>query len=326
MLPTVINQWPAFHVAYQGIQPQDRLHGIMERSSKSTLDVVNLVKTSELLTQTVRDVIDEWSKEPQASGSGKPNDGGAPKVLPNRKLHDAQRTILAITGTLTELVSEPPSRVIEVACQYWESRALYIAAERRIPNLLAAAGEQGLSAQGLGKLTGIESLKLSRILRTLCSIHIFREVAPDVFANNVTSAALVDNEPLRAYVLLFNLDLYTASDHLPKYLLGEKGHSYQVDQTPWQDAVNTSKPRWDWLEEKHTPDGLLKSSSGVGYPGLPSLKQDVSEASKEKMMSRPEHEVFGLAMLGGGLVFGAAHPYGMTPPQLHRLLAVFWRS
>lgn len=31
---------------------------------------------------------------------------------------------------------------------------------------------------------------------------------------------------------------------------------------------------------------------------------------KDGLVSRPELEVFGLAMLGGGMVFGAAHPYG----------------
>ena len=126
---------------------------IRERSRKTTVDVVNLLKTSELLTQTVRTVIEEWSKEeqPQVSGPGKFEHGGTPKVLSSRKLHEVQRTILAITGTLTELVSEPPKRVIEVATQYWKSRALSIAAERRIPNLLAAAGENGIPALELGK-------------------------------------------------------------------------------------------------------------------------------------------------------------------------------
>ena len=291
----------------------------MERSRKTTVDVVNLLKASELLNQSVRTVIEEWSKEeqPRASLSGKVTDGGTPKILPSRKLHEAQRTILAITGTLTELVSEAPNRVIEVATQYWESRALYIAAERRLPDLLAAAGENGVSAQELGKATGIEYLKLSRILRALCSIHIFREIAPDVFANNATSAALVHNEPLRAYVLLFNLDLYTVSDHLPRYLLGAKGHSYRVDETAFQDAVGTMKPRWDWLEEQRSPDDLLASIKGIGYPGLPSLRQDLSGVAKERLMSRPEHEVFGLAMLGGGMVFGAAHPYGNVPSWNH---------
>ena len=39
-------------------------------------------------------------------------------------------------------------------------------------------------------------------MRTLCSLHVFEEVAPDVYANNHTSAALINNEPLRAYILL----------------------------------------------------------------------------------------------------------------------------
>ena len=52
-------------------------------------------------------------------------------------------------------------------------------------------------------------------------------------------------------------------------------------------------------------------ASGTGYPGLPSLKEEnVDEAFEGKMISRPEHELFGLVMLGGGLVSGAAHPYG----------------
>ena len=277
----------------------------MERSPKSTLDAANLLKVSELLTKTIRTVVEEWSLE----SSGK---CGAPKVLPSRTLHDAQRTILAICGSLIENVSEPPVRVLEVACQYWESRALYIAAERRIPDLLSTpeAKENGISALALGKETGLEQQKLSRLLRCLCSNHIFREVAPDVFANNVTSAALVNNEPLRAYVLLFNSDIYTASDHLPRFLLGDKGHSFKVDETPWQDAFGTTRSRWDWLEEKCTPRDLMKAS-GAGYPGLPSFKdKEVDEAFGEKMISRPEHKLFGLAMLGGGLVSGAAHPYG----------------
>ena len=280
----------------------------MERSPKTALDAANLLETSELLTETVRTVVEEWSLE----SSAKRSSDGAPKVLPSRTLHDAQRIILAICGTLIEYVSEPPVRVLEVACQYWESRALYIAAERRISDLLSTpeAKKNGISALKLGEATGIEQQKLSRLLRCLCSNHIFREVATDVFANNVTSAALVNNEPLRAYVLLFNSDIYTASDHLPRSLLGDKGHSFKVDETPWQDAFGTTKSRWDWLEEKCPPKDLMKAS-GAGYPGLPSLKHvDGDEAFEEKWISRPEHELFGLAMLGGGLVSGAAHPYG----------------
>ncbi len=42
----------------------------------------------------------------------------------------------------------------------------------------------------------------ARILRCLCSIGVFAEVAADWFANNRISAALVSNEPLRAYIMM----------------------------------------------------------------------------------------------------------------------------
>lgn len=197
----------------------------MERTRRSLTDAANLLSITDLLNRSIRTVIDEWAKE----SVGLPGTNGSPKILPSHELHQAQRTILAICGTLTELVAEPASRVIEVACGYWESRALYIAAERRIPDLLSRAGEGGMSAKELGKVTGIESAKLggcfsltergrgclfrnmwlmhpgsrtARTLRCLCSIHFFREVAPDCFANNSISQSLVGNEPLRAYVLL----------------------------------------------------------------------------------------------------------------------------
>lgn len=136
----------------------------MERTPNSLSDAVRLIQLSDLLKQSALTVIDEWAKESEY-GLGKAEVNGlsyqdTPRILPSRKLHDAQRTILAITGALTELVTEPFSRIQEVGCQYWESRALFIAAERRIPDVLAEAGERGLSIKELGEKTGIESLKL----------------------------------------------------------------------------------------------------------------------------------------------------------------------
>ena len=66
------------------------------------------------------------------------------------------------------------------------------------------------------------------------------------------------------------------------------------------------------MEEKLPLEEL--SAKGVGYPGLPSLRKSRKGqngfAGEKSLVARPEHEIFGLAMLGGGMVFGAAHPYG----------------
>jgi hypothetical protein len=130
----------------------------MVRPSKAVADAVHLLQLSELISINIRSVIDAWAKESKAEEGGSPD--GSPHILPSHQLHQAQRTILASVGALTELVSEPSIRVIEVACQYWESRALAIAAERRIPDLLAQAGAKGLAVDELGEATGIEHLKL----------------------------------------------------------------------------------------------------------------------------------------------------------------------
>ncbi|KAL8913793.1 MAG: hypothetical protein Q9172_007212, partial [Xanthocarpia lactea] len=283
----------------------------MSRPTKSLNDAAQLLELSELFTTNVQTVIKEWAKEQEDNAS---NDGASPDMLPSLRLYEAQRTLLALTGKLTELIAEPSLRIMEVGCQYWESRALFIACERRIPDMLAAPEENaqlGVSIKRLGEKTGIEVDKLSRILRTLCSNHIFAEPSPDHFTNNVISAALVGNEPLRAYILNFNLDLYAASEHLPKALLDKvKGPSYQVDETAWQDALGTTMSRWDWLEEKVSPDQVSKD--GVGYPSVPQPEKFMNgsaDPAKKHVVSRPEHEIFNLSMLGGGRVHGAAHPY-----------------
>lgn len=105
-----------------------------------------------------------------------------------------------------------------------------------------------------------------------------------------------------------NLDLYTASDHLPSYLLGANGHSYSVEKTAWQSAIGTTKPRWDWLEEEVSREEA--SAHGPGYPGVPAGDVAFKDHPPGTKLRRPEHEIFSLAMVGGGRIFGAAHPYG----------------
>lgn len=146
----------------------------MSRPSRTLADVAQLLQISELISTNIRSVIDAWAKESSLEDDN--SSGSSPSVLPSHQLHQAQRTLLASVGTLTELVSEPGIRVIEVGCQYWESRALYIAAERRVPDLLAQAGAKGLGVKELADATGIEQLKLCMYNHTRSSDPPYRSV------------------------------------------------------------------------------------------------------------------------------------------------------
>lgn len=96
-----------------------------------------------------------------------------------------------------------------------------------------------------------------------------------------------------------------------------KGASYALEVTAWQDAVGTSKARWDWLEEMPRVGDVLNGRNGSqggssGYPGVfgAELEKACGNADAEALIKRPEHSIFGLAMVGGGRVFGQAHLYG----------------
>lgn len=147
----------------------------MERVPRTLEEAEKLLRLSELLQQAALTVKEEWAREDFTEGAslgqeGKPHNDpgeGTARTLPSRKLWDAQRTLEAATGALVELVSEPNQRIQQVLSQFFESRALFIAAERRIPDLLAEAGDDGLTIQTLGEKTGIESRKLSKKTATV---------------------------------------------------------------------------------------------------------------------------------------------------------------
>lgn len=142
----------------------------MDRLPRTHEDADKLIRLSELLQQAALTVKEEWAREDFSGvasngASGEPNGHhaqGTARVLPSRELWDAQRTIEAVSGALVELVSEPNQRIQQALSQFLESRALFIAAERRIPDLLAEAGEDGLSIHALAEKTGIERRKLCK--------------------------------------------------------------------------------------------------------------------------------------------------------------------
>ncbi|KAF9493340.1 S-adenosyl-L-methionine-dependent methyltransferase [Pleurotus eryngii] len=239
--------------------------------------VEKLLATIQILQNAATGLVKEWQKEDKASQQ----EEWVGSKLPSVEIYNATRTIMASCGLIGELVDEPQSRLLTVACEYFEARALHIASEHRIADLVANADPKvGVHIDVLAKATGIDSRKLARVLRTLCSAHIFAEVQNDYFANNSVSKTLVHNEPLRAYIVSLALDIYSASDKLPQILVDPiKGKSNDVKVTAFQEALNTKLSRWEWLEEGvKQPDGTVTR--------------------------RPELDIFGLAMLGGGRVLG----------------------
>jgi hypothetical protein len=124
-------------------------------SGKSEADVARLLGLVELISSSAKTIINEWSKE-STSEASEVRSG----LLASTECYNAQRTILGAAGMLTEVVGEPNNRLLEVSSQYYEARALHIAAEHRIPDLLDGHDQKGVPVKEIAEKIGIESLKL----------------------------------------------------------------------------------------------------------------------------------------------------------------------
>lgn len=119
-------------------------------------DAHALLQLLDLTKQSVHQIIAEWAKVPKPDDPSERGD-----ELPSRELFEAQRTLLAATGKLVELVSNPSGRLLEVSSQYNESRCLHIAASLRIPDLLAKnPPQEGVTLEELAAMVGVERKKL----------------------------------------------------------------------------------------------------------------------------------------------------------------------
>lgn len=84
-------------------------------------------------------------------------------AIPGRSAYDAQRTIIAALGSIEELVAEPHLRLVDFAELYFEVRALHVAIEHDIAELVARGGADGVPVEALAKETRLDNRKLGKL-------------------------------------------------------------------------------------------------------------------------------------------------------------------
>ena len=105
----------------------------------------------------------------------------------------------AISNKLTP----PPFRLMQIGSAFWQSRALYVAARLDIATVL---GDEDLDADQIAARVVANADATGRLLRMLAAIGIFEEKAPRTFRNNKLSAFLRTDNPknVRAMILMHN--------------------------------------------------------------------------------------------------------------------------
>jgi hypothetical protein len=122
-------------------------------------DATQLREILFLLSTAVEKIASEW--EPRLSGSLHAKIDDAELILSHAE-HDAIKTVQAAVGSLESLIVEPHMQLVCMATSFTIARALHIAAEGNVAELLSQAGKEGLSVTDLARETGIEEKKLCK--------------------------------------------------------------------------------------------------------------------------------------------------------------------
>ncbi|KAJ7128402.1 hypothetical protein C8R44DRAFT_873128 [Mycena epipterygia] len=193
------------------------------------------------------------------------------------EVSDAVLNIVAAASQISAIVSSPQGSPLNASQAFHISSCLRVASELNIVEMLREAGPKGLDATELAAPSKADPALLARILRLLATHNIFREVTPNVFANNrisstldkgKSSSVLFKNREERltgtsgftALAEFFSQDVFKSSSVLTETILEpEEG------MVPYNHVFGTKEPLYYWLQRPE--NAYRRSRFGLGMKG-----------------------------------------------------------
>jgi len=160
----------------------------------------------------------------------------------------AALSLSAWLSNLPNRLTPPPFRLIQIGSAFWQSRALYVAAELDIASIL---GDGSLSYAEIAGRVGANPDALRRLLRMLAAVGVFEEGAAGIYRNNKLSNCLRTDNPqcIRPMILLHNSDVMSR----PWYEQLERG--IRTGQVPFRLAHG--KDLFAWMDAHPDFDALF---------------------------------------------------------------------
>ncbi|KAJ8093850.1 hypothetical protein PM082_009714 [Marasmius tenuissimus] len=197
------------------------------------------------LQQTLNEAIDVYKSElaaqniPEPSlNTSKPHPTDDTAYLPTPAMFEARRTALASMGLIKTLVQNPHDTVLAMSWASMEVASVRLAAEIGLASTLGDS-EEGLNVQEIEDKTGVDGLKIERVLRLLITQGWFRETKPGYFANNRTSNLIKRDQPGRHLSTWMNERFHKTSVNLPE-MLAHPDPAWRKSDSPLKTAFQLS--------------------------------------------------------------------------------------
>ncbi|THU96315.1 O-methyltransferase [Dendrothele bispora CBS 962.96] len=133
--------------------------------------------------------------------------------------------------------------------------------------------QQGMHVNDIASKCGLEAAKLARIMRYLAVHHCYREVEPDVFANNRVSGAFdtgKDIEKLIAENFSVDVDLKCSAASGDVLIDPKTAHASDLTTTAFTRAMNTDLTYWDFHSLPEQEDRARKF--GFAMQGIAAMQ------------------------------------------------------
>ncbi|KAJ7153303.1 O-methyltransferase [Mycena filopes] len=192
--------------------------------------------------------------------------------------------LIAAASQIAATVSNPTTAIVNASQGYYISACMRAASELNVVELLREAGPQGLHVKAIAAPSHVDPALLARILRLLATHNIFREVSPNVFANNRLSSPLDKDKPssvlfknredrldgssgVAALVEFFTEDCFLSSSYLVDTMLNPK-----EGEIPYNRAFGTPVPMYYWIQEPE--NAYRRKRFGLGMQGTAAAEAD----------------------------------------------------
>ncbi|KAI0064216.1 S-adenosyl-L-methionine-dependent methyltransferase [Artomyces pyxidatus] len=168
--------------------------------------------------------------------------------------------IVAAAYQLIATVRLPIATIHDYAPSMYMSSALGLVTDVEVPDVLKDE-PAGLHVDAIGAKVDVDPGKLARVLRYLATRHVFREVTPNVFANNRISSALVKNQPFQQLKAKKSINYDGATTAaIVGHMTDESqiSNSFFIEylrdapkdvEAPFHLAFKTKLTLWEWYEE-----------------------------------------------------------------------------
>ncbi|KAK0199957.1 S-adenosyl-L-methionine-dependent methyltransferase [Desarmillaria ectypa] len=229
---------------------------------------------ADLISSSV-DIIEERVQVPDldlAYHEGKVPDNG----FSDPAVTDAISCIVAATAQLVATVRPAHLTLISTAMMIHVPSALRTATDLHVAEVLRDSGPQGLHIGEIAALCRTSPGKLARILRLLATEHIFKEVTPDVFANNRISSLLDTRKSvdklvesaqckwhgdvgIAAFISITGGNTLKFTSYLAETMQDPSfAHSEDHIKAPFNYALKTDLSFWQWLDIPENEDERRK--------------------------------------------------------------------